>query len=332
MSEINEIALKNKLVLELYSWYLNENPKAISKKLVDDFSKSCEIDSHYAFYLLFINYLGLDITEQKEHKLFAEEYIYPYLKELNMDKYLNNPYFKNVLPKESKNDNWEIKYQTYQPYELFIWKDLTITKDFKEFPNIAYFKKEFKYLTVFENNHEWMMITPNEIETMEEAIKNAFGSVITFGLGLGYFPYMVSLKNNVNKITIIEKEQAVIDLFKREILPFFEHKNKIEIIKTDAFDFLKTNKIAKYDFSFVDLWHDVSDGIPLYLKFKQYEKTLKKVKFMYWIEESLLSYLRWYFFENVEKLKKNGLIKEKISFNDFLRKESILKLVENKIL
>ena len=29
---------------------------------------------------------------------------------------------------------------------------------------------------------------------------------------------------------------------------------------------------GKYDFVFTDLWHDVSDGIDMYLKMKEYEK------------------------------------------------------------
>ena len=40
-----------------------------------------------------------------------------------------------------------------------------------------------------------MTITPDEIETMKEAVDQAFGNVLTFGLGLGYYAYMVSEKD-----------------------------------------------------------------------------------------------------------------------------------------
>lgn len=58
---------------------------------------------------------------------------------------------------------------------------------------------------VLENERIWMTITPNEIETMKEAVDKAFGNVLTFGLGLGYYAYMVSEKVNVESITVVEK-------------------------------------------------------------------------------------------------------------------------------
>ena len=47
---------------------------------------------------------------------------------------------------------------------------------------------------------------------------------------------------------------------------------------------------GKYDFVFTDLWHDVSDGIDMYLKMKKYEKQ-SPILFSYWIEKSILCYL-----------------------------------------
>ena len=82
-----------------------------------------------------------------------------------------------------------------------------------------------------------MLITPNEINTMQPVIDNVSGNVVTFGLGLGYFAYMCSIKNNVNGITIVEKDKNVIELFEKYILPQFEYKDKIKIVNSDAFDF-----------------------------------------------------------------------------------------------
>ena len=48
---------------------------------------------------------------------------------------------------------------------------------------------------------------------------------------------------------------------------------------------------GKYDFVFTDLWHDVSDGIDMYLKMKEYEKQSPDSVFTYWIEKSILCYL-----------------------------------------
>ena len=68
-----------------------------------------------------------------------------------------------------------------------------------------------------------MTITPNEIETMKEAVDKASGNVLTFGLGLGYYAYMVSEKENVESVTIVDSNEDVIDLFKKYVLPQFKH-------------------------------------------------------------------------------------------------------------
>lgn len=50
-----------------------------------------------------------------------------------------------------------------------------------------------------------------------------------------------------------------------------------EIVKCGVsygYDAQKHMTIGKYDFVFTDLWHDVSDGIDMYIKMKKYEKQL----------------------------------------------------------
>ena len=51
--------------------------------------------------------------------------------------------------------------------------------------------------------------------------------------------------------------------------------------------------MSKYNFNFVfsDLWHDVSDGVDMYLDIKNYEKLYPNIDFEYWIEKSIKMYL-----------------------------------------
>ena len=135
-----------------------------------------------------------------------------------------------------------------------------------------------------------MNITPNEINTMSCASKKARGDVIIFGLGLGYFPYIISLKNEVKFITIIEKDSHIIDIFNKYLLPQFEQKSKIKIINCDAYNIIKSP--LNYDFAFVDLWHNPDDGIEIFLDFKRNEHLSPKCEFSYWIERSFYAYLR----------------------------------------
>lgn len=330
MKDLSIVAIKNQLILELYSNYLNDNSKRISKAMVEELSSSCGICKADSLFLLVAAEFGLDLADNEDHKSFAYEYIKPYLSLLSPDEYINNPYYQNIKPKKIKQNHWEITYLTYEPYELFVSNDLTINSDYQEFPNIGYFDQPFTYLAVLENNREWMTLTPNEIETMKMAINQAKGKVITFGLGLGYFAYMVSLKESVKKITIIEKDATVIELFVNNILPFFEYANKIEIINIDAFVYLQKQMLNdQFDFAFVDLWHDVSDGVELYLKVKKYEERYNNTKFMYWIEESIISYLRWYLYHNFEMIRKTKLINVESFSSKILDKESILKIFKN---
>ena len=83
------------------------------------------------------------------------------------------------------------------------YDDIDIKDNFIEVSKIGYFNKSFKYLVVNKNDVTWMSTDPNEINTMKDAINNAKGNVLVFGLGLGYYAYMISLKKEVKKITII---------------------------------------------------------------------------------------------------------------------------------
>ena len=61
------------------------------------------------------------------------------------------------------------------------------------------------------------------------------------------------------------------------------------VIQADAFDFAPKH-LPAYDVVFTDLWHDVSDGLPLYQRMKALE--VPGVKSLYWIEQTLRCYLR----------------------------------------
>ena len=63
-----------------------------------------------------------------------------------------------------------------------------------------------------------MTLTPVDLDTSVDAIRAAFGRVVTFGLGLGYYAYMVSEKAEVESITVVEKSEEIIKLFKKHIL------------------------------------------------------------------------------------------------------------------
>ncbi|WP_231889820.1 hypothetical protein [Oceanobacillus sp. Castelsardo] len=287
----NKIKEDNYKVFALLSNYLNNAPNFIDKEEIDEIATN-SISEEYAFGVILAAAFGLDIVENAEDKDLFYHYFDKMFHKLDPAEYYNNPYYKNIKIPTMKIGNSELKYEKYKPFEGFVCNDIIQTEKGRQIPQIGFFNTEFKFPAILEKDRIWMTITPNEIETMKEAVEGAFGNVLTYGLGLGYYPYMISEKDNVESITIVESNQDVINLFKNYILPQFKNTEKVKIIQVDAFEYAQKHMpYENYDFVFTDLWHDVSDGMDMYLKMKEYEHLCPNTVFSYWIEKSILCYL-----------------------------------------
>lgn len=205
--------------------------------------------------------------------------------------YYENSYLKNVHPKAKTIGNYSVSYNNFLPYEGFIFDDVYYHRDnlYSEINHLGFFTKDFKYLELLYKDKIWMSITPYEIETMKKPISKAKGHVVTFGLGLGYFPYMCSLKDDVIDVTVVENDKTIIELFKKEILPFFPRKEKIHVVEADAYDYLK-KCMNRCDYLFIDLYHDEKDGLPIYLNMMPLMP--ESLNYDFWIENSFLAYTR----------------------------------------
>ena len=210
---------------------------------------------------------------------------------LDINEFINNPYNKNIKLDNIIDGEYKFELLSYEPYEGFLYKDISNLSNHIEQTSIGYFDEEYKYIALSTNDDIWMLITPHEINTMKDAVNKAYGNVITFGLGLGYFAYMCSIKDNVKSVTIIEKDKNIIELFNKHILPQFKHKDKIIIIESDAIEYLK-RKSFDYDYAFVDLWRDIDDGLPLYVLTNKLALRHPKTTFDYWIEDSMIAVLK----------------------------------------
>ena len=142
-----------------------------------------------------------------------------------------------------------------------------------------------------QNGREWMTLLPNEIITQRLPIKKTRGKVLTYGLGLGYYAVMCALKPEVSSVTVVERDENVISLFKDLILPRFDCGDKIAVVTADAFDYARnTAPKESFDYIFADIWHDPTDGVELYKKFKSLEID-KHAQYDYWIEDTLKLYM-----------------------------------------
>ncbi|SDE98388.1 hypothetical protein SAMN04488542_104115 [Fontibacillus panacisegetis] len=280
----------NYKVFALLSNYLNHAPDFIKEEEISEIAQN-GVSSEYAFKLLLASAFGLDIVDNMDDKELFNKYFDQMIHQLDANIYYNNPYYKNIKIPTIKIGNSELKYENYKPFEGFVCNDIFQTEEGRQIPQVGFFDTEFMFPAILENDRIWMTITPNEIETMKEAVDQAFGSVLTYGLGLGYYTYMVSEKDNVESVTVVEMNEDVIHLFKKNVLPQFRNAHKINIIQADAFEYAGQHMTqGNYDFVFTDLWHDVSDGIDMYLKMKSYEKQSPDTVFTYWIQKSILCY------------------------------------------
>jgi len=285
-----EIRNLNHRVGWLVADFLNESPRAVSPQLMAELvpEGADAATEEFVYGALLTGFWGLHPESSEEDRFIEERYMRPGLRRLDPEVYRQNPYYQTVRILDIKVGEWQLTHQSYAPYELFLRDDLILTDDLLQIPAIGFFSKEFSYPSVLQNGREWMSIKPSEIESSQAAIDAASGRVVTFGLGLGYFAFMATRKPEVTSLTIVERDPAVIQLFQEQLFPQFPYNYKISVVQSDAFDYLeKDMKSVSPDFVFMDIWHDISDGIDLFVRARQYEAQFPDTRFMYWIERSL---------------------------------------------
>ncbi len=292
-ARLQAIMADNRTILECYSAYLNHAPRFLDAQTVTSFAKDCDIDTDEAFLALFSAACGLDSADNREHRRLEQTYLRAGIRRLDPSIYSSDPYYRTIRFPCVKSGTWEMKMSDYAPFEPFVRTHPLVTSELREIPQLGYFSEQFPFPAVLENGVEWMTVTPNEIETMREPIAKSHGNVLTLGLGLGYFAFCASQKEDVTSVTVVERDENVIALFTDHLLPQFPHKEKVRIVKDDAFAYLRTTPLAEqFDYLFADLWHDASDGLEMYIRIKQILSEQATPETDYWIEPSLLSALR----------------------------------------
>ena len=288
----------------LYALYLERFPELITKDMIDELTADSEITKLEAITALLCEAFGLDDARGGHERRLIRDYLRPSVRLLDAKRYTENKYYRNIKIEGVREGSWELRLESYAPYRAVICGDMEIYGDFSEIAPLGFFTEEFHFPAVLEGGNEWMTLTPVDLDTCEDAIFAARGKVITFGLGLGYYAYMASEKPEVSSVTVVERSEAVISLFKKHILPQFSHPEKIIIVCDDAFSYAEhTMPGENFDYAFVDTWRDASDGAPMYAKMKALEHLSPKTKFSYWIENFLISRRRaLYFNELLDKI------------------------------
>ncbi len=282
--------------------YIDETPCSISPSLISEVNPGGRFQEEAIVAALIAGFSGIDENDRLLNGYFNES-----VKKLDAEAYAHNPYLQTIVFPDVSSAHWKFTHYTYKPYEIFIRDDIRVDRSLQEIPQLGYFNCRFTYPAVEQDGREWMAVKPSEIATMQPVIDLVCGNVVTFGLGLGYFTFMTSQKPEVESITVVERDEEAISLFKTYILPQFPNKDKVRIVQSDAFEYMEVRMSnpsdSDFDFAFVDLWHDTSDGLEAYLRARKIESGLKesgyRTEFYYWVEKSLLSAYRWNMFESV---------------------------------
>lgn len=106
----------------------------------------------------------------------------------------------------------------------------------------------------------WMSLSPHEIESQELGCRYARGNVVVMGLGMGWVAINMAMSATVKKVTIIEKDEEVIALFRESgALNGLDAsvRMKLHIVHADALEWTTNDHV---DFLYVDIWKTLDEA------------------------------------------------------------------------
>ena len=286
------LAEDNLNALAVCSRYLNRMPRYIQPSMLGQMRAECGLNEEEAYRWLMAAACGINGDERESDRRLERLYFPKGVQCLSESAYRSNAYSRLIRMPKVRRGNWEMDVRHIDPYEAIVCDDLLQLPDGREIPQIGYFRERFETPVVYQHGREWMTVTPSEQNTMRRDAAAVSGRVVVFGLGLGYFALLCSEKESVQSVTVVELDADVIALFTEWILPQFPHAKKITLVQADAFSYAETMPQDAFDFAYVDIWHDVLDGVNMYLRMKRLEHHSLGTKFLYWIEPSMLAWLR----------------------------------------
>lgn len=124
------------------------------------------------------------------------------------------------------------------------------------------------YVRLTHNGECVMSDTNMEKRTNMDFVCNAYGDVLIGGLGIGMIILAIQDKPEVKSITVIEKNQEVINMVASQL----NFNEKVNIICADVFEW-KPEKNVKYDVSYMDIWNWINEDV--------YEREMKPLKRKY---------------------------------------------------
>lgn len=268
--------------------FLNDHPRAIDLEEAKDIARTCGIGEEEAVALMLAAYCGLDLDRPKDketyHRCFPSM-----LHKLSPALVMEDPYVQALKTKTYRRGTVTLEEETYAPAEIFVADDFRQVNGMV-LPQLGWFATPVPYPALKEQGRIWMTVTPNEINTIRPCAEASAGKVLCYGLGMGYYVFHALRNEAVTSVIVVEQSRDVIDLFREALLPMFPRRDDVQIVQGDAFTYAREEAPRQaFDTVFTDLWHDVSDGLPMYRRMKQLE--VQGSRYLYWIEPTMRYYL-----------------------------------------
>lgn len=153
-----------------------------------------------------------------------------------------------------------------KPHRFGDWviEEFTVSEDEAKFFNMrqAFQGKHSEMITAgkflrlmqVSTGYTVMSNTPMELKSNEIAFKNARGSVLIAGLGMGMILEAMLTKSEVTHIRIIEADMAIIQY----VGNFFKDDPRVEIIHGDIHEYEPASD-EQYDYIWIDIWDDIDE-------------------------------------------------------------------------
>lgn len=119
-----------------------------------------------------------------------------------------------------------------------------------------------RYAKLYVNGELMMSDTDMELRTNRTAVREAHGSVVIGGLGLGLVPLAMARSGRVTRLTIVEKSQDVILLVEPHLqralagIPGFP-VGACQVVCRDVETWEPVRKGRQFDYVYMDIWPDI---------------------------------------------------------------------------
>lgn len=236
---------------------------------------------------------------------------------LQKEEIMNNPYLRDIKISETEVNNIKLlKKRIIFANTIALYREKQFDLNtFKQINSYFICDRTLRFPAVVEGDTKipWMTVEPMEITSFQSFVDEAKGKILLGGCGLGYVTYMLSLKNDVESITVIELNDDIIKMFEENILPQFKNREKVKIIKGNAIEYLQNTDLSGFDYINVDIWRDTLDMLYLYLPCLEVELQYPDIKFSYWLETELKTMLQKAILRNIADVKSEDILLDEIA-------------------